>query len=144
MTKKKNSVEKDRGNQILISIKECLQTWKNLKIALIESSILIYLDFIRLFILYVNENKKQNYDVVLHQLYKDEEERSILFLSRLLSDAKTKYWSIELKIEVLVWALIKLLQYFDNESFTVVTNHVALKTALQTNITKKQSTRLNE
>ena len=40
--------------------------------------------------------------------------------------------------------MIKFFQYFDDDFFTVVTNHFVLKTVLQTNTIEKNSTRLNE
>lgn len=70
--------------------------------------------------------------------------KSILFLFRSLFDAKTKYWFIELKIKTLIWIFIKFFQYFDVDSFTMITNHFALKNAFQTNTINKRSTRLND
>ena len=117
-------------NSKLDANEECYQTWKQLKKALCDVSILIYLDFNKSFILYVNENKEKRYKIAVHQLNKDEVKRLVLFLSRDLNDAKIKYWATKLKAETLIWILIKLSQYFDDDNFTMMTNHTALKAIL--------------
>ena len=101
-------------------------------------------DFFRSFILYVDESKKKEFEVTLHQINKNGVKRSILFLFRSLTSAEKNYWATKLKATTLVWAFIKLSQYFDFESFTVVTDHFALKTALQTKTTDRRSAKLNE
>ena len=123
---------------------ECRRVWKKLKKKFCSVFILIYSNFDLLFILYVNENKKKNFEIVLHQVEKNEIERFIFFLSRDLFDAKTKYWITKLKTNVLIWALIKLSQYFDDESFTMIIDYIALKFALQIKITNRKSIRFNE
>ena len=123
---------------------KCYRVWKQLKKALCDALILIYLDFNKLFILYVNESKEKKYKIAMHQLNKDEVKKFVLFLSRDLNDAKIKYWTTKLKIETLIWILIKLLQYFDDDNFTIVTDHTALKAILQNKIIDRRSTRLNE
>jgi hypothetical protein len=50
----------------------------------------------------------------------------------------------ELETAALVWALTKLPQYFDDEPFTVIMDHSALKSAPQTRNTERRSARLNE
>ena len=87
---------------------------------------------------------KKNHDVVLHQINVDDIEKSILYISRDLSNAKTKYWVTKLKVETLMWVLIKLFQYFDDDSFIVITNHIALKFALQIKTKNRRSFKLNE
>ena len=125
-------------------IEKCRQTWKKLKTTLCIALILIYFDFFKSFILYVDDNKKKEFETAVHQVNKEDVKRSILFLSRDLSDAKTRYWAIELKIDALIWALIKLSQYFDDEIFTVITDHTTLKSTLQNKSFDRRSTRLNE
>ena len=125
-------------------IEKCRQTWKKLKTTLCIALILIYFDFFKSFILYVDDNKKKEFETAVHQVNKEDVKRSILFLSRDLSDAKTRYWAIELKIDALIWALIKLSQYFDDEIFIVITNHTTLKSTLQNKSFDRRSTRLNE
>ena len=125
-------------------IEKCRQTWEKFKTALCIAFTLIYFDFFKSFILYVDDSKKKEFETAIHQVNKEDVERSILFLSRDLSDAKTRYWATELKIDALIWALIKLFQYFDDENFTVITNHTTLKSILQNKSFDRRSTRLNK
>ena len=105
---------------------------------------LAFPDFTKPFILYVDGSKKKAYGVALYQISTDGIQRPVLFLSRDLSDAKTRYWSTELEVGALVWALMKLSQYFDDGEFTVITDHIALKSALQNKTSGRRSNRLNE
>ncbi len=82
--------------------------------------------------------------VALHQVGLDGVERPVLFLSRDLTDAETRYWATELEAGALVWALTKLPQFFDDGDFTVITDHTALKSALQNKTNGRRSARLNE
>ena len=63
---------------------------------------LAFFNFFEPFILYVNGNKKRKYEIALHQKNKNENEKSILFLSRSLSDAENRYWATKLKTEIFV------------------------------------------
>ena len=57
---------------------------------------------------------------------------------------ETVYKATELEAAALVWAFRNALQYFDEGPFTVVTDHNALRTALQTtSVDKRQNQRLN-
>ena len=149
--KKKESVASDIKNPaarntflVLIPTKECVRAWERLKEELIKAPTLAFPDFSLPFILYTDGSKEKGYGIALHQIGKDGIERPILFLSRSLNDAETRYWATELEAGALVWALTKLPQYFDEGPFTVVTDHSALKTALQTKTTGRRSARLNE
>ena len=125
-------------------IEKCRQTWEKFKTTLCIAFILVYFDFFKSFILYVDDSKKKEFETAIHQMNKKDVKKSILFLSKDLSDAKIKYWATELKIDVLIWALIKLSQYFDDEIFIVITNHTTLKSTLQNKSFDRRSTRLNE
>lgn len=94
--------------------------------------------------MYTNENKKWNFEMTIHQLNKNDIEKFILFFSKCLSNAKNNYWFIELKTTIFVWTLIRFFQYFNDDFFTIVTNHFALKTTFQTNTIERKSIRLNE
>ena len=125
-------------------IEKCRQTWEKFKTTLCIAFILVYFDFFKSFILYVDDSKKKEFETIIHQVNKKDVEKSILFLSRDLSDAKTRYWATELKIDALIWVLIKLSQYFDDEIFTEITDHTTLKSILQNKSFDCRSTRLNE
>ena len=125
--------------------KICHEAWNMLKNHLCKVSTLTFSDFSWSFILYMDGSKKMGYEVVLHQLDKNSKtEWSILFLLCCLNTAEQEYWSTELETSVLVWALIKLSQYFDQGQFTVYTDYSALKSALQTKTKNQRSNRLNE
>lgn len=123
---------------------ECRQAWETLKEQLCNAPTRAYPDFTRPFKMYVDGSKERGYGVALHQVGADGVERPILFLSRDLSPAENRYWATELEAGALVWALTKLPQYFDSGDFTVVTDHMALKSALQSKATGRRSARLNE
>ena len=123
---------------------KALEAWETLKDRLCSAPTLAFPDFHQPFILYTDGSKEKGFGAALHQIDKEGMERPILFLSRDLSNAETRYWATELEAGALVWALTKLPQYFDDGPFTVVTDHSALKSALQTKTTGRRSNRLNE
>jgi hypothetical protein len=66
------------------------------------------------------------------------------FFFRNLFDVESKYWATKLKTNVLMWTFIKLFQYFDDESFIVIIDHIILKFVFQIKIIDRRSTRLNK
>ena len=72
-------------------IEKCRQTWEKFKTILCIVLTLVYFDFFKSFILYVDDSKKKEFETIIHQVNKKNVEKSILFLSKDLSDAKTKY-----------------------------------------------------
>lgn len=78
-------------NTSLDANEECRIAWKTLKIVLCQASILVYLDFSKPFILYVDDNKKKGFEIAIHQIDKNEIERPILFFSRDLTNVETRY-----------------------------------------------------
>ena len=87
---------------------------------------------------------KKKYEIVLHQIEKNEIKKSILFLFKNLFDVEIKYWTTKLKIDVLIWAFIKFSQYFDDDKFIVVIDHIVFKSTLQTKIKNRRSTKLKK
>ena len=139
--------EKSSANpfsRIFILIKKCFQLWNKLKKTLIIVFTLAFSDFFLLFKLYVNESKKRRFKIALHQIDKNEMKRSIFYFFKCFTNAKTRYWAIELKTETFVWTLTKLSQYFNDDFFTIVTNHSILKTTFQTNTSEKHFAKFNE
>ena len=84
-------IKRKKSIRIFVLIKKCLKIWKNLKKTLIDFSILTFSDFIKSFILYMNESKEWNFKITIHQLNKNDVEKLILFFSKCLSDAKNNY-----------------------------------------------------
>ena len=128
----------------LEATRECYDAWETLKTKLCSAPTLAFPDFNRPFILYTDGSKEKGYGAALHQVGADGVERPILFLSRDLTGPETRYWATELEAGALVWALTKLPQFFDDGDFTVITDHSALKSALQNKTTGRRSARLNE
>ena len=133
----------DQSIRKLKLTKNYFKFWNFFKKIFIISEILTFFDFSKSFILYCDGSKKRKYDIIVHQMKKNEMKRSIFFF-RCFINAKTNYWTIKLKTRILIWTLIKLLQYFDDEFFTIVIDHSILKTILQININDKRSVRFNE
>lgn len=71
--------------------------------------------------------------------------RPILFLSRLLKDAETRYWPTELELAGIVWVLSKVRHMMESAPHTVVyTNHSAtLGISKQTIMTTSSTAKLN-
>jgi hypothetical protein len=126
------------------SFKTCIDAWKKLKKQLCNAIIKVFSNFSRSFILYVDESKERDFEIVLHQIEKNKIKRSIFFLSKSLIEVEFRYWATKLETTTLVWAFTKLSQYFDDESFTIITDHFALKSALQIRTTERRFARLNE
>ena len=71
--------------------------------------------------------------------------RPILFLSRLLKDAETRYWPTELELAGIVWVLTKTRHMVESAPHTVVyTDHgAALGISKQTSMTTSSTAKLN-
>lgn len=118
--------------------------WKWIKQELCKASMLKFSNFTHSFILYADSFKEWEFEIVIHQKNEKDREHLILFLFKTLQDAEKWYTFIELKTVTLVWALCKASHYFDNENFTVIIDHDAIKSALQTVLmNKRQNHRLN-
>ena len=139
-----DSSNDDRTNINLSTNFACVKVWNTFKKKFCTTYILTYSNFFKSFILYVDDNNKKTYDAILHQIDNDDVKRSILFIFRDLSNVEIRYWITKLKVEALIWVLIKLFQYFDDDTFIVITDHTALKETLQTKIKNQRLTRLNE
>jgi hypothetical protein len=126
------------------SFKTCINAWKKLKKQLCNAIIKDFSNFSTFFILYVDESKERDFEIALHQIEKNDVKRFILFLSKNLIEVEFRYWATKLKTTAFVWAFIKLSQYFNDESFTIITDHFALKSALQIKTTERRFARFNE
>ena len=67
------------------------KTWNLFKNHLMKTSVLAYSDFSKLFILYVNESKKYDFEIAVHQIRLNNIEHSVLFLLRCLKEAEKTY-----------------------------------------------------
>lgn len=83
---------------------------------------------------------------ILKGLYPDRNQvRPILFLSRLLKDAETRYWPTEIELAGLVWCLTKVRYLVESAPKTIVyTDHgAAVGISKQTSITTSSTTKTN-
>ena len=103
----------------------------------------MYLDFSKGFILYCDGSKECRYGAALHQKDNVGIKRPILYLSKTLDKHERNYWSTELEVGALVWALSKLKQYTDAGELTVVMDHSAIKSMATALKEGKRSNRLN-
>jgi hypothetical protein len=84
--------EYQKNSRKIKSFKICINAWKELKKQLCNAIIKIFSKFSRFFILYVDENKKRNFEIAFHQIEKNDVKRFILFFFQ------KSYWS---RIEIL-------------------------------------------
>ena len=87
----------------------------------------MHLDFTKGFILHCDGSKEYGYGAALHQKDNEGIKQPILYLSKVLDKYKWNYWSTELEVGALVWALVKLKQYTDAGELTIVMDYSAIK-----------------
>ena len=111
-----------------------------LKNALAKAVVLYMPDFTKPFLLYTDAS-----DVglagALYQKDTTDTERPIVFISRKLRDAETRYGASNLECLAVVWALDKLHFYLDGAVFTVITDCVAVRSLLTAKWTHRQLVR---
>lgn len=98
-----------------------------LKYIIIYTLILIYINFLKEFILYCDINKKR----IINNLYQinniDNKKYLILFISWIFKSAEIRYTSIELKYLSIIWYLHKLKYYIDRSNLKLIIDHLILK-----------------
>ena len=105
----------------------CKRAWNELKDKLCNAPTLAFSDFDRDFILHCDGSKERGYGATLHQIDAEGVECPVLFLPKSLNEHEKRYWSTELEVRALVWALGKLKQYLDSNKVTVYTDHHAIR-----------------
>ena len=123
--------------------------------ALSETRMLIHFDSKRTLFIDVDSSKAGGIDAIIYHLDGDESGpkecpdrkhiRPILFLSRLLKDAETRYWPTELELAGIVWVLTKVRHMVDIATKTVIyiDHGAALGIAKQTTLTTSSTDKLN-
>ena len=94
---------------------EIRQAFNTLKESPSSAPVLVHLDFNREFILYSDACRK-GIAAALYQVAEDRKEHPILFISRGLTDAETRYSATELECLAVVWCLHKLEHYVNSPS----------------------------
>ena len=97
---------------------------------------LVHFDKRRVLYIDVNVFKEREFEIMIYHFKidfvkskssssKNKEVKSIMFMSKILSQAKLKYWSTELKMTKLIWVIIKVhvMIRSSNQSTIVYTNH---------------------
>lgn len=135
--------DKSLFNEMTQLIDNANKNLKMLKNCLMKTSTKAYLNFFRSFLLYIDESKKRDFEVTLHQMNANDVEHFIFFLSYWLTFARKNYWVIQLKCKALIWALHKLQTYFNKKFFIIITNHIALVLMLQSRLLMRCNTKLN-
>lgn len=107
------------------------KAWERIKRKLAEAVDLAFPDYAKPFILHVDTSRK-GIGAALHQEQPDGKIRPVLFLSRTLTPAESRYTATELETLGLVWALHKLEHYIDNGKIHVLTDHTAIRDTCQT------------
>ena len=92
-------VKQDLNINLFISARKA---WNDIKNAICHVSILMFSDFAKSFILYVDDFKKDEFDTAIHQKDENDVEWLIIFLSRNLKDSELRYEFTKLKTTALI------------------------------------------
>ena len=100
------------------SINAKYQSYKYLQIRFSKSSLLIHFETMKSTFINVDVSKKRNFEIMIFHVQNDFEENDIIiikneiqfimFFSKILIDAETRYWLIELKMVGVVWIVKKI------------------------------------
>ena len=105
---------------------EAQQAFETLKTCLTEAPILIRPDLKKRFILYTDASKK-GLGAILAQEGEDKLDHVIVYTSKATNKQQENYRSTKLECLAVVWALSHYRQYLFDGTFTLVTDHSALK-----------------
>ena len=90
------------------------------------ASILIYSNYQKEFILATNASYT-GLGATLSQIADDQKEHPIAYTSKSLKKEEINYRATELECAAVVWAIEHFYKYFGTNSFTLITDHSALK-----------------
>ena len=127
-------------------ISEKINSFNQLQEFFIRISFLVHFDKNKILFIDFDVSKKRDWNVMMYHVKIDrfhvndetnffissrrQNVESIMFLNKILSSTKKRYWFIELKMIVLIWSIRKLrIMIFNIENFIVVyTDHVVNST----------------
>ena len=142
--KKKSSKNNSRKNffkktPVDQSINGKYQSYEYLQIRFSKSSFLIHFEAIKSIFIDVNALKKKDFEVMIFHVQNDSEKndiiiikneiQSIMFFSKILIDAKSKYWLIELKMIGVIWVVKKIRHIIEScrkSSVIIFIDHAAI------------------
>ena len=102
-----------------------------------KSTFLIHFDKIKRFYINIDVSQKRNYEIMIYHVKKNMKKRNrsfiknnvlfIMFLSKVLSKTKTKYWFTEFEIIAFIWIVrkLRLMIFSSNHLIIIYTNHDA-------------------
>ncbi len=103
------------------------KAFKVIKAKLATIPVIIYLNFDKPFILYMDASG-EGVEAVLHQKDNDGRKQIITCISRTFNEYEKKYPITEQKCLAVVWGVKKFKQYLDIKSFKIITDYMVLKT----------------
>ena len=114
-----------------------INSFQQLQDNLNKLTFFIHFDKIKRFYININVSQKKDYKIIIYYFKKDMKRRNhpliknnvlfIVFLNKLLSKAKIKYWFTKFKIIVFVWTMRKfrLIIFNSNHSIIIYTSYNA-------------------
>jgi hypothetical protein len=133
-----------------------IRSYEHLQNVFSKESFLSHFDQLRKLFIDVNISKKRNVGVMIFHVKKYLEEdiifkridiKSIMFVSKILTSAETRYWLIELKMTDVTWMTKKvrhLIKSSKKQFAIIFTNHVTLTNIIkQTFLTFSNTNKLN-
>ena len=114
-----------------------INSFQQLQNNLNKSTFLIHFDKIKRFYINIDVSQKRDYEVMIYYVKKNMKKRNhsfirnnvllIMFLSKILSKMKTRYWLTKLKMIALVWTVrkLRLMIFNSNHSIVIYTDHDA-------------------
>ena len=126
-----DSIKKKQSNKLIINnATKKKNVFVKLQVVFFNSIFLIYFDSNRSFFVNLNVSKRWSFAIMIYHVVEDSKNdsfsrivvQSILFLNKLLNDAKKNYWSTKLKVIDIVWVIkhIRHLIDFIKQSFTMI------------------------
>ena len=119
-----------------------------------KSNWLVHFDSIRQLYIDLNSSKKRDIDSMIYHASSFDNDlyltrtiiQFIMFFSRLISSAKSRYWSTELKLVELIWILRKirhLIEFAKISTIVYIDHEASLDIVKQTSLTTSSIDKLN-
>ena len=137
------------------SFKEKIEFFKTIQEHLFKSTYLIHFDFAKQLYVDLNFSSIEINAMIYHvkstfknifEYFRRNAVQSIMFLSKLMTSAETRYWSIELKIAELIWVLRKirhLIEFIKTFIIIYIDHEATLNIAKQINLSTFSTDKLN-
>ena len=131
----KNEIQKWRQKKTytsktkLLLISKEKKSFKALQKVFSNVFILIHFNFKKILWIDLNESKEHEFEIMIfhlrneiaqNKIFQRTQIESIMFLSRFLISAKMNYWSIELKMTILIWIVKKIKHLIEFSKFSIM------------------------